>query len=79
MNPGQPLTPAEIERMDRVAQNFSGMGSAKRLAHVVVVDIWPENVRKGNYGHAAATIRGPKVIADGPSGAQAWPKSHHSL
>lgn len=79
LNPGQPLTPAEIERMDRVAQNFSGMGSAKRLAHVVVVDIWPENVRKGNYGHAAATIRGPKVIADGPSGAQAWPKSHHSL
>lgn len=79
LKPGEPLTPAEIERMDRIAKNFSGVGSAKQLAHVVVVEIWPENVRKGNYGHAAATIRGPKVIADGPSGRQAWPKSHHSL
>ncbi|NSX04884.1 hypothetical protein [Cupriavidus gilardii] len=76
---GELPTPEEIERMERVASSFSGVGSAKQLAHVLVVDIWPQNVRHGNYGHAAATIRGPRVVADGPSGLQAWPKTHHSL
>lgn len=73
-----PLTPDQIEQIEAMAKSFGGFGRAANLAQLVVVRIWPNHVLRGNYGHAAATIRGPKVLADGPAGQQAWRKTHHS-